>query len=257
MTAAPAADWPGGLSDDGFLGGRLRILQPREGYRAAMDPVLLAAAVPARAGDTVLELGCGAGVASVCVGGRVAGGRLTGLERQAGYAALARQNAARNGLGLEVIEADLAVPPPALRALSFDHVIANPPYFPAGGGTPARDAGREAAQREETPLSLWIETGLRRLRPGGRFTLIQAAERLPDCMAALAGRGTLTLLPVMPRPGRPARRILLSLVKGGRAPFRLLPPLILHEGDAHVADAESFNPAVQAILREGMAVPMG
>ena len=161
MTPAAA---PLETTTDGFLGGRLSILQPRHGYRAAMDPVLLAAAVPARAGEAVLELGCGVGVASLCLGARVAGLRLAGVERQADYAALARANALQNGIAFDVELADLAALPPALRARSFDHVIANPPYFPAGGGTPARDPGREGALREETPLALWVDAGLRRLR---------------------------------------------------------------------------------------------
>ena len=119
------------LTDDGFLGGRLRVLQPRLGYRAATDPVLLAAAVPVRAGQSVLELGCGAGVAALCLLVRVPGVRVAGLERQAGYADLARRNAARNALSLTVEDGDLAAMPPALRAAAFDHVIVNPPYFAA------------------------------------------------------------------------------------------------------------------------------
>ena len=252
-----ALPWPdAALSEDGFLGGRLRIRQPREGYRAAMDPVLLAAAVPARAGQAVLELGCGAGVASLCLGRRVAGLRLFGVERQPGYAALARANAARNGIALAVAEGDLAALPAELRRLSFDHVIANPPYFPAGGGTPARDAGREAAQREETPLALWVAAGLRRLRPGGWLTLIQAADRLPELLSALAGRAAVTVLPVAPREGRPAGRVILCARKGGRSPFRLLAPLVLHAGAVHPGDQENFNPAARAILREGASLPI-
>ena len=135
---------PDELTDDGFLGQRLRILQPRRGYRAATDPVLLAAAVPAQTGQSVLELGCGVGVASLCLAARVPGLGLSALERQPAYAALARENASRNDLDLTVVEGDLAAMPDDLRR-SFDHVIANPPYFAAGDGTAATDAGREAA----------------------------------------------------------------------------------------------------------------
>ncbi|NJS39430.1 MAG: methyltransferase, partial [Rhodobacteraceae bacterium] len=120
------------LSDDKFLSGRLSLLQPLKGYRAATDPVLLAAACPAKAGDSVLDLGCGAGAAALCLGQRVPGLHLAGLELQADYADLARQNATRNGMALEVHEGDLARMPAALRR-DFDHVIANPPYYPPGG----------------------------------------------------------------------------------------------------------------------------
>lgn len=242
------------LTDDGFLGGRLRILQPRGGYRAATDPVLLAAAVSARQAETVLDLGCGVGVASLCLAARVPGLVLTGVERQAAYADLARRNAARNGLAMTVVEADLAALPAELRS-SYDHVIANPPYYSPGAGTSARNPGREAALREETPLAVWIDTATRRLRPGGWLTLIQDAARFPDLVAALDDRlGSVTLLPVQPRDGREASRIILRARKGSRAAARLLAPLVLHHGPAHLADGDDFTPEVRAILRDGVAI---
>jgi tRNA1(Val) A37 N6-methylase TrmN6 len=246
------------LSDDGFLGSRLRVLQPRNGYRAATDPVLLAAAVPARAGQSALELGCGAGVAALCLAARVPGLALMGLERQPAYADLARRNAARNGIPLQVIAGDLARMPEELRVMDFDHVLANPPYFPAGGGTAAADRGREAALREETPLAIWLDAAVRRLRPGGWLTVIQAAERLPELLAGCDSRlGSLVVLPLCPRAGRPATRVILQARKGGRGPFRLLAPLVLHRGAAHGGDRDSFTATVQAILRGGAALPVG
>ncbi len=243
------------LSEDMFLGGRLRISQPVAGYRAAMDPVLLAAAVPARAGDSVLELGCGAGVASLCLGYRVPGLRLAGLEVQPAYAALARRNAAANGQAFAVHDGDLAALPAELRLESFDHVIANPPYFSAGSGTPAADPGRETAQREATPLALWLSVALRRLRPGGWLTLIQSAERVPELLAGLGtGAGSVTLLPVAPRPDRAANRVILRARKGGRGAFRLAPPLILHEGAAHPGDCDHHSALARAVLRDGAAL---
>ncbi|MCV2874093.1 methyltransferase [Defluviimonas sp. WL0050] len=245
------------LTCDGFLGGRLRIWQPVAGYRAAMDPVLMAAAVPARMGQSVLELGCGAGVASLCLGARVAGLDLTGLELQLGYAALARRNAEANGQSVTVFEGDLGAPPPGLRALSFDHVIANPPYFATRDGTPAADAGRERAQREATPIATWMDAATRRLRPGGHLTVIQAAERLPDLLRALDNRvGEISVLPVAPRIGRPAGRVILRARKGARGAFRLLPPFILHEGAEHQYDGDDLTLAARAILRDGAGLDL-
>jgi tRNA1(Val) A37 N6-methylase TrmN6 len=247
---------PEELSTDAFLGGRLAIRQPKAGYRAGVDPVLLAAAVPARAGEAVLELGCGAGVAALCLGRRVAGLALAGIEVQADYAGLARENAAANGIALEVVEGDLARMPAGLRARSFDHVIANPPYLRREAGSSARDGGRETAFGEATPLVQWIDAGMRRLRPGGRFTLIQRADRLPDLIVAFAARrASLMALPIAPRVGREATLVILAAVKGGRAPFRLLPPLILHDGPAHVQDGKDYGPAVRAVLREAAPLP--
>ncbi len=242
------------LTDDGFLNGRLRILQPISGYRAATDPVFLAAACPAKPGESVLELGCGAGVASLCLGARVNELTLHGLERQADYADLARRNALRNTIPLTVTEGDLTRMPGLLR-ISFDHVIANPPYYPAGGGTPAQDPGREAALREETPLASWIDAATRRLAPGGWLTLIQSADRLPELLTAIDSRlGSLALLPLQSRPDRPAGRVILRARKGGKAAFRLLAPLILHAGAAHDGDRDSFAPLARDVLRDGKGI---
>jgi len=115
-------------SVDAFLGGLVQLAQPLNGYRAGVDPVLLAASVPAKASDTVLELGCGGGVASLCLGRRVGGLSLTGVELQADYADLARENAARNGMAFDVHAADLNALPAQIKAQRFDHVLANPPY---------------------------------------------------------------------------------------------------------------------------------
>ena len=242
------------LTLDGFLGGRLQILQPRTGYRAAMDPVLLAASVPARAGQRVLDLGCGAGAAGLCLGARVPGVQLSGVELQADYADLARRNAAANGQDFTVWHADLLALPAELRAQSFDHVIANPPYFPAGGGTASPDGGREAAMRENLPLADWVRVGMARLHPGGWLVMVQLAERLPDLLVALAGRGGVSMLPVAPRVGKAANRLILRAKKGGRSAFALLPPFILHDGAAHDGDRDSHSAAAQAILRDGAAM---
>lgn len=238
------------LSDDKFLCGRLRLLQPLKGYRAATDPVLLAAACPATAGESVLDLGCGAGAAALCLGQRVPGLALAGLELQPAYADLARRNAERNGIALEVHEGDLTRMPSALRR-DFDHVIANPPYYHAGG-SPSPVAARARAMQVDTPLAAWVAAATRRLRPGGWLTLICGADGLPEVLAALVPKlGSAAVLPLAPREGRPALRILLQARKGGRAPFRLLAPFVIHHGAAHDGDRESYTSAANAVLRDG------
>lgn len=243
------------LTEDVFLGGRLRLLQPRRGYRAATDPVLLAAAVPARPGESVLDLGCGAGTASLCLGWRVAGLRLHGVELQPAYADLARRNAARSGIALEVTEADIRTLPAALRARSFDHVVANPPWYPPDGPA-AADPGRAIALQQAAPTAAWVDAGLRRLKPGGRLSMIHLAAQLPALLAALDGRAGVSVLPLLPREGRDAGRILLQARKGGRAAFRLCAPLVLHAGGAHLQDGEDFTDQAQAILRHAAALTL-
>jgi tRNA1(Val) A37 N6-methylase TrmN6 len=244
----------GALTRDAFLGGRVHAFQPAGGYRAGTDPVLLAAACPARKGERVLELGCGVGVAALCLAARVPGLALTGVERQADYADLARRNAEAAGADLRVETADLVALPAGVKAVAFDHVIANPPYFRPGDGTAARDPGREAALREETPLAAWTSAAAARLRPKGWLTMIQAADRLPAILGTLSGFGSVSVLPLQSRPGRDAGRILLRARKGGRTPFRLLAPLVLHDGAAHDGDRDSYTSALTAILRDGAAI---
>ena len=237
---------------DAFLGGRLNIRQGA--YRAGADPVFLAAALPAKAGDAVLELGVGSGVALYCLATRVPGLRLVGLERCRDAAALARANALANQIHAEIIEGDVAAVPDVLRTRSFDHVMMNPPFFDAG--TPAEDPSRQAARHEETPLSDWLDAGIRRLEPGGTITIIQATDRVPRILNALGDRvGGVTLRPLAPRAGREAKRVVVQGKKGGRAPFCLLPPFVLHEGDSHGSDGDSYSAAATAILRNGEAFP--
>jgi tRNA1Val (adenine37-N6)-methyltransferase len=238
------------LSDDKFLCGRLRLLQPLKGYRAATDPVLLAAACPAVTGDGVLDLGCGAGAAALCLGVRVPGLALAGLEVQPDYADLARRNAERNGIAFEVHDGDLARMPTALRR-DFDHVIANPPYYPRGG-SPSPVSGRALAMQVQTPLGDWIAAAARRLRPGGWLTMICGADGLPEVLAAMPLRlGSVAVLPLAPREGKAALRVLVQARKGGRAAFRLLAPFVIHQGTVHDGDRESYTPAANSVLRDG------
>ena len=258
MSGPAVPPLPSDQTEDRSLGGRVILRQPRKGYRAATDPVLLAAACPAQAGQRVLDLGCGAGAAALCLNGRVPGLALHGLELQPGYAALARTNAALNGAALEVHEGDLRAPPKALRALSFDHVITNPPFHAAGQGTSAADPGRETAHREgEASMADWADAALRRLAPRGMLTIIHRAERLPDILAPLEGRaGDVTVLPLCAREGRAAKRVIVQARKGARGAFMLLAPLVLHAGSAHLKDEERLTQAASAILRDAAAAPL-
>lgn len=242
-----------GLTDDKFLGGRLRLLQPRSGYRAATDPVLLAAACPADPGEAVLDLGCGVGAAALCLAVRVPGLTLAGLEVQPDYAELAQRNAARNAIAFEVHFGNLVQMPKPLRR-DFDHVIANPPYIPAGG-SPSPVPGRARAMQVDTPLSDWVTAAARRLRPGGRLTLICGADGLPEVLSAMGQKlGSAAVLPLAPREGRSALRIILQAKKGGRAAFRLLAPFVIHRGPVHDGDRESYTDEANAVLREGASL---
>jgi len=239
------------LTQDAFLGGRLHLWQPRKGYRAGLDPVLLAASVPAQPGQAVLDLGCGVGAAALCLGARVPGLDLMGVEWQADYAALA----ARNGLAVTV--SDLTALPEDLRARSFDHVLANPPFFDRATGRQASDAGREAARGLSTPLHDWIEAAAKRLRHKGFLHVIHRAERVPDLLSAAETRlGSPEIWPICPRVGKTAELVIFRARKDGRADFCLHAPIILHKGTQHMRDADSYRPEIQAVLRDGAALAL-
>jgi tRNA1(Val) A37 N6-methylase TrmN6 len=237
------------LSYDAFLGGKLHLWQPARGYRAGADPVFLAASVDAMPGQSVLDLGCGIGTAALCLGARVPDLRLIGVERQPYYADLARRN------GLEAVCADLTNLPLDLRQQQFDHVIANPPYYDRAASVSAADAGREGAMGQDTELRDWLRVAAKRLKPKGYAHFIHRIERLPDLLAAANDvLGSIEVLPLVPRVGRNAELVILHARKDGRADFKLFSPLILHSGERHVSDRDSYAPEIKAILRDGAAL---
>ncbi len=247
-------------TDDTFLGGALRIRQPATGYRAGLDAVMLAAAVSIEgSGARVLDVGAGVGTAGLCLARRITSARVTLFEREPGLALLARENVERNGLAerVNVIEGDVGLSAETARALGlqsegFDHVIANPPYHDADGGTPASDplkAGAHAMPDEG--LERWARFMARMAVPGGAVTVVHKAEALSRLLAAFDGRfGALRILPLHPRESAPAHRIIVAGRKGSRAPLILLPGFVLHGEDG------TFTPEAQAILRGGAALGM-
>jgi len=250
---------PSETREDRLFGGRVRLVQPLKGYRAATDPVLLAAAVPARVGEAVLDLGCGAGAAAFCLAARVPGVALHGLEIQPAYLALAAQNARLNGVEIALHEGDVAALPRGLRQLAFDHVMLNPPYHDSTAiASPV--AGRDRAHRERSgeggaDLAAWIGAALARLKPKGWLTVIHRAERVPELLSLLDGpAGAIAMLPLVPREGRDAGRVIVRARKAARGPFRLLSPLVIHAGSKHLRDEEDFSPEAAATLRDAAAL---
>ncbi|MEL7117193.1 MAG: methyltransferase, partial [Pseudomonadota bacterium] len=145
--------------------------------------------------------------------------------------------------------------PATLRAQSFDHVMANPPYFDRRAGTSSRDPGRDIAMGEDAPLVAWVDAAVRRLKPKGTLTMIHRVERLPDMLEACDSRlGKLTLLPIAARQGQGAERVILRAEKGAKAPFRLMPPLVMHVGDRHTRDGDDYTARISAVLRNGASL---
>lgn len=241
-------------TSDRLLDGRILLRQPADGYRAAIDPVLLAASVPAAATGTLLDVGTGAGAAALCFAHRVPGARVTGLELQEALARIARENVALNDVAdrVAIVEGDLLRPPDVLSAGGFDHVIANPPYLPAGRADPPPDASKAAANVEgEAGLADWVDFMLHMVAPKGGITVIHRADRLDELLALLHGRaGGIVVFPLWPRRGREAKRVIVRARPGLKTPTRLNPGLVLHEDDGgYTRDALS-------ILRGGGALTL-
>jgi tRNA1Val (adenine37-N6)-methyltransferase len=230
-----------------FLDGRVRVRQPETGFRAGLDTVMLAAAVPARAGQSVLEPGAGAGTASLCLAARVPGLVITGIEIDSALVALANDNARANGkANVHFLEGDFFALPPALKR-EFDCVLLNPPFHGPGQSPP--DAGRARALMDEGKLGDWLQAGLRRTVSGGVFTAILRADRVGETLAALPPTG-ITLFPLWPKTGEPARRIIVQAVKGSGAALVLSQGLVLHGADG------GYTEAAEAVLRGGAALAL-
>jgi tRNA1(Val) A37 N6-methylase TrmN6 len=240
-------------TDDAFLGGALRILQPKCGYRAGIDALLLAASIAER--SRVLDVGAGVGVVGMAVARRLPDADVILVERDPLLVQLARANVARNGLGerARVIEADIARPLSELEELSacaesFDHVLANPPYHTFGRCTPAR--GKSAAHAmHDGDLGRWFRFMAAMAKPGGGVSLVHRAEALDAILAASRGRfGGHVIVPVHARPAAAASRVLVRAIKGSRAPLTLCAGVVLHAADGR------FRPEIEAVLRGGAAL---
>jgi tRNA1(Val) A37 N6-methylase TrmN6 len=237
------------ITEGTLLDGRVRYRQFTHGHRSGFEPVLLAAAIPARPGERVLEAGTGAGAALLCLAHRVPALIGIGLELNPDLTALANENFKINGLtSCSAIPGDATVPP-ALPP--FDHIMANPPWHDQAA-TPSPDAARALAHHA-TPdlLTAWIAGLSRRLKPRATITLILPAAALSEASAALRAQnlGAITLFPLWPRAGHPAKQFLISARQGAKSPDKLLPGLILH-------DDTGITPTANQLLRHGGALTL-
>jgi tRNA1(Val) A37 N6-methylase TrmN6 len=255
--ATPLSAALGDCSEDAVLGGALVLRQPRRGHRFGHDAILLAAAVAARAGDRAVEFGAGVGAAGLALARRVEGLDVTLVELDPALAALAAENAARNGLAARVraVSLDVTAPPAAFAAsglapASADHVLMNPPFNAARNPSP--DAARRAAHvAADRTLEQWCDAAAQLLRPAGTVTLIWRADGLAEVLAALAADfGAVTVLPIHGKTGSPAIRVVVSASKGSHAPLSLLPGFALADADGKP------TAAAETVLRQCAALPV-
>jgi tRNA1(Val) A37 N6-methylase TrmN6 len=246
------------FTDDAFLGGRLRLRQPKSGHRAGHDAMLLAAATSARSGDRVIDFGAGVGAAGLAVASRVAGIKLGLVEIDEGLAGLARGNAASNRIPADVIVLDVTSAADAFAAAglspdSVDVVLMNPPFNDPARHRASPDKAREIAHvAKPATLQDWIRAARRILKSNGVLTLIWRADGIAEVLAALdRGFGSLAIQPVHADAKTPAIRVLVRAIKGGKAPTQMIAALMLNRESA------TPNIEVQDILAGNRILPMG
>lgn len=231
-----------------LLGGRVRVLQPAHGYRAGLDAALLAAAAAPAPGEHALDLGCGAGAVLVQAARRAPGARFTGLERDPGALALAARNLVLNALEsrAQVRAGDVDAGFAACGLPRADAAFCNPPFFDDPAALRAPSPERRGAWMADGGLESWTRFLLAAVRDGGAITVVHRADRLGDLLHLLGARaGSFQVRPVHPFADAPAKRVLVRARRLGRAPLRLLPPLVLHDRGVPAA----HRPEVEAVLR--------
>jgi tRNA1(Val) A37 N6-methylase TrmN6 len=230
---------PGEFTEDAFLGGQLRLRQPKSGHRAGHDAMLLAAATSARSGDRVVDFGAGVGAAGLAVAKRVAGIELILVEVDEALAGLARGNAGSNAIAADAVVLDVTSTAEAFAAAglspdSVDVVLMNPPFNDAARHRASPDKAREIAHMATAAtLESWIHAARRILKSGGLLSLIWRADGLLEVLAALdRGFGSLAILPVHGDAKMPAIRVLIRAIKGGKAPTQMHAALMLNDESA-------------------------
>jgi tRNA1(Val) A37 N6-methylase TrmN6 len=247
---------PTSTTCDAFLDGRLTVLQPENGPRAAIDALFLAASVPVEEGKTqsVLEAGIGTGIVSLALCSRIDDCQVTGVDVQPELLALARENVIRNRFQPRVtlVEADITASGETLETAglvreAYQHVAANPPYYTKGKAREQTEASTARAYTAQPgDLEKWIKCLTAMAAPRGTLTLIHKAEALEELLVLLKGRfGAIAIYPLFPKQGVAAKRVLVQGIKGSRAPLEMLPGMVLHEADG------SYTQQADLILRGG------
>ena len=241
------------FTKDSFLGGGIRIWQPKKGYRAGIDPILLAASVNVGAGQKVIDLGCGVGTASFAIGYRVKNVELYGIEIQKVFADLADLNSKENGIELQVECSNISNLSSNITSKNFDHVIANPPYFDRKSSVRGINLSKEKSFGDTLPISEWLKVAAKRAKPKGFVHFILRSDRLMEIFTNMPNSlGSLVITPIISRKNENAKLTILHAKKNGRAGFIISSPIVLHPLDSD--SREKYVPEVEKVLRNGASL---
>ena len=243
------------LSNDAFLGGKLKLLQPRTGFRAGIDSVLLAASVTASPGEKVLDIGIGVGAVLFCLMKRVPGLDGTGIELQEEYYSLALRNAEKNGLKANIFLGDFHSTQNSLNNCNFDQIFFNPPYYSEDSYKKTGNEARELANVERPgTLEKMLSFSLRRCKPYGFITLINRPARLAKILSVLEqGAGDIKILPIF-SVGDSAIRVIVRARKSAKGETRLLEGLELFQGRNKKENRKKYTSQLIQVLEKGKPV---
>ena len=238
---------PTHVTTDDFLGGKVRLMQTKDGLRATSDSVLVAAAVPIKSGESLLDVGTGNGVIALCVNARVSDISITGLDYQEDLLALAKKNAHLNQCPFEGIWTDISRRPSPIHGRLFHHVVTNPPFYDEPHLRQSRQVAR--AYHQDLALADWLRFCLRHIRAKGSLTVIHRPEALPEILSVLGEKlGGIEILPILSKKDEPAKRVIVRGWLGSRKPLRLMPALVMHTAGGR------RTPLAEGILRRGKGI---
>ncbi len=233
---------------DDFLGGKVRLIQTTEGYRATSDSVLAAAAVQALPHQSILDVGCGSGIILYCLNTRVPDLKLTGIEIQPDLFELAKKNSYINQCDIEFICENILANKSTLHGIQFHHVVTNPPYYTED--FKRHNPQTATAYHQAVTLDKWLKFCIKHIRAKGTLTIIHRIEALPEILEILnnSSLGTIEVIPIFSKEGQSAKRVIVRGVQGSKKPFRLHPGLIMHTAD------NNRTQIAENILRYGNAI---
>ena len=235
------------FSVDKFLGNKIILKQSLKGLRATSDSVLIAALVPIKSGETLLDVGAGNGVISCCVNARVPCS-VTVVEVQDDLCTLIKENADLNNQSFEIFQHDLFEKKDPLKGRLFHHVVTNPPFYEICRNT-RKNQEQKKAYVADFDLSKWIEYCLKHLRAKGSFCLIHRPDMIGKILAVLEKKlGNIEIFPIVSKEGENAKRILIRGFLNKKGPLILHPPLIMH------TKSNKRTKVAEKILRFGQAI---
>ncbi len=220
------------LTEDTILNGKISILQPKTGYRVAIDPIILANFIDIKPEESILDVGCGVGTISLILKKKNITSEINAIDVDSDICEICKQNSLKNNLNINVINSNIedAHLQSPLKGKLFDHVVTNPPFF--NPKSSRMGYNKRLANFETIELNDWISHCLKFLKNKGSFSIIHSGHRLEEVLYALKNKAAaIEIIPIFPKENSDAIRVILKCIKGSKKFTKISPPIILHESD--------------------------